>query len=39
MLLAVAVGLGLSYFTLGWVSNEVSIVRDHIHKLLDVSQC
>lgn len=27
MLLVVAVGVGLSYFTLGWVSNEVSAVR------------
>lgn len=34
MLLVVAVGVGLSYFTLGWVSNEVSTVCDPGHEIL-----
>lgn len=37
MLLVIAVGVGLSYFTLGWVSNEVAVVSPislHIITLL-----
>lgn len=32
MLLAVAVGVGLSYFVLGWVSNNASAVSPQLHK-------
>ncbi|KAF3039889.1 hypothetical protein E8E12_003956 [Didymella heteroderae] len=32
MLLVVAVGVGLSYFTLGWVSNEVSIYTVSLYR-------
>lgn len=34
MLLVVAIGVGLSYFTIGWVSNTVSVVS--LHPLLQI---